>query len=195
MLHDENHFLPVRQTVDASDELPAHIGRPLNVLPVFPGRIEILDASVRLKPLRFPAIFPVGVDGQVSSDLEKPILEIAVRPERVDFPEQPEKGLLHDVQGILPVPNNRKGQDENPLLVKSGNGHESLTVSFPDFFDKPGKLFIRPGLMIGPIHERLPCSIPVVSKSPQIWLLDFMFLTEFYGRRPQKVHPAGARYV
>jgi hypothetical protein len=30
---------------------------------------------------------------------------------------------------------------------------------------------------------------PFVSKNPQIRLLDFMSLTEFYGRRPHKVHP------
>jgi hypothetical protein len=161
VLHDENRFLPVGQATDASGELPAHIRRPLNAVSVIPGRIELLDTSVRLKSLCFPAVFPVSVDGQVSGDLEKPILEIAARTKHVDFPEHPEKSFLHNVQRVLPVSDNRKGQDENSLLEKPGYGHESLTVSFPDFFDKPGKLFIRPGLMIGPIHERRPYSIPL----------------------------------
>jgi len=189
VLHDENRFLPVRQTADASGEFASHIGRFMNAVAVIPGRIEFLDASVRLESLCFPAVFPVSVDGQVSGDLEKPILEIAARTKHMDFPEHPEKSLLHNVQRVLPVPDNRKGQDENSLLEKPGYGHESLTVSFPDFFDKPGKLFIRHGLVFCHAHERLPCQIPVVPKIPQIRLLDFMFFTVFYGRRPHKVHP------
>jgi hypothetical protein len=65
----------------------------------------------------------------VLSDPEEPALEAVALLEEAGFPVEPEEGLLDDIKGVLPVPEDGVGQHEDLLLIRRHDLHECVPVA------------------------------------------------------------------
>jgi hypothetical protein len=82
------------------------------------------------------AVFPVVVYAYIFGQLKKPILEIFPFLEHEGLLMDPQKGFLHDIQGVLLVVKIGIGELKDLPLEKPGQRHERLSIPVLDLFDK-----------------------------------------------------------
>src|SRR4030065_1883262 len=130
-------------------------------------QLEFLDAPISLHLPALAIMLPVKIDAQVLGDLEEPGLEVPVLIVGAELLVESHEGLLDDVQGVFPVPEDGIDQQKDLLLIENDDVLEGLAIALPGFFAQNPDVLIRRGPTF------------------------FHTLTNYYEGISRKVHPQG----
>ena len=145
MAHHEDRSLTVCQTVQAAVEDVADVALPAAARRSGVRQVHVLDARPARPALQAGLGPPEVVDAKISGDLEEPGLEAPPGTVGIELLVEPEECLLDQVQGVLPVAEERVAQGEDFLLMHPHELPKGRPVSGTGGEGKLRRIVAHPG--------------------------------------------------